>query len=170
MRKEIMKTIFVWLLLLGFALPASAGNWAKNLETAPGVGEPVPSSVKTGSFQYFMFIDSTDTTASDSSYIFIPSGFRVSVWMDDNLAAKTHGGNGIEVQMLWWPSTAIGAPPANDLKSIHLLGKTLNGVAGTGTTTDAIYDIDGPGYLKADITTQPGAADALVILGITERL
>ena len=161
-----MKTIFVWLLLLGFALPASAGDWAKNLETNPGASEPVPSSVKTGSFQYFMFILSTDTVASDSSYIFIPSGFRVSVWMDDNLTSKVHGTNGIEVNMLWWPSTAIGVPPANDFKSIHLLGKALTGNA----SADAIYDIDGPGYLKADITTQPGADDALIILGITERL
>ncbi len=165
-----MKSIFVWLLLLCFALPASAGDWAKNLETAPGASDAVPALVRSGSFQYFMFIDSTDTTANDSSYIFIPSGFRVSVWLDDDISTKAHGSNGIAIQMLWWPSTAIGAPPSNDLKSIHLLGKTLNGVAGTSTTTDAIFDIDGPGYLKADITTQPGSNDALLILGITERL
>lgn len=165
-----MKSIFVWLALLCFASPVFAGDWAKNLETAPGTA-PVPASVKSGSFQYFMFIPNTDTAASDSSYIFIPSGFRVSVWLDENLAANAHGtGNNITIKMLWWPSTAIGAPPASDLKSIHLLGKTLNGVASTGSTTDAIYDIDGPGYLKADITTAPLSNDALLILGITERL
>ncbi len=165
-----MKSIFVWLLLLCFALPASAGDWAKNLETAPGASDAVPASVKTGNFQYFFFIDANDTISDDSSYIFIPSGFRVSIWFDENTLVKAHSTtNLVQVNMLWWPSTAVGVPPANDLKSIHLLGKTLNGVAGTGTTTDAIFDIDGPGYLKADITTAPDSSHALLILVITER-
>jgi hypothetical protein len=168
-----MKSIVLAIALVFFlTTSATAAEWARNLKTAPAAGATAPRIVAgNGAHSYYVFIDNTDGTGDDTSYLSVPKGTRVSFWFDENTGQKAHDlTNVVAVDVLVVPGAGACPTIATDLDSFNLLGVSLDGVATTGSTTnDAIYDFEGPGCVKIDITAAPGANDALLTMQVLAR-
>lgn len=101
---------------------------------------------------YFFF-----TADTSSSWIYIHDGYRVRFTLNDDADATTHGSNACTLKIMYLHHITGTTPNLND--AAPLLSVTLNGVASTsGTTSDALWDVEGPMWVLADPQGVPASA------------